>query len=130
VNDVLLPRNPSFVNRLLKHFSDRVSLLTAGKWLIGKHEVVVIRVLSRLIVDSLLREKEWSGLSEKLLEECMLGYCEFVRLMFNYKMEGEVDELLRRIGQLLPSERYRQLILASCQRSVKLAYSSLLRGTL
>jgi hypothetical protein len=45
-------------------------------------------------------------------------------------METEVDELLKKINQLVPFESYRELLFTSAQKSIKNTFTTLLRGTL
>lgn len=107
-----------------------MDLIKQGKWQIGNHEVIIIRILSQLIVDLITKEKAAESVDGELIAIFLSNYCEFIRLMFNYKMEVEVEELLRKINQLLPFERFREPLFESCKRSVTLAYQTLLRGSL
>jgi hypothetical protein len=57
MTDVLLPRNQSFADQLLVLFVERSKRADEGKWAVGAHEVLVVRVLSQLISEAIIRER-------------------------------------------------------------------------
>lgn len=126
VRDVLLPRNPSLLARLLSAFAGKAALVEGGRWLVGSHEVLVVRVLARLIVGCLASKEQ--QVEEKLVSAFLEHYCEFPRVLSGYKMEEEAEELLKLGQQLLIHENYRAQLRDSCGRTLVRAAEGLLGG--
>ena len=55
--DYLIPRNRCFVDQLLQWFVELSKRAEEGKWVVGAHEVLVVRVLSQLISEAFIRER-------------------------------------------------------------------------
>lgn len=103
-NDILLTRSSDLINRLLEVYKNRADKLKEGKWAIGKHEISLLRVISSLAIDHICREKGPKHIQPELLESFLENYCEFARLISNYKMDEEVEDLLKRLTTLLVYE--------------------------
>lgn len=103
-------------------------MASEGKWAVGAHEVLVVRVLSQLLIETLVREKGFNKFNEQNVERCLLTMCEFVRLLIVYKMDNEAEDLLRKLQGLLVLEDARLLIFNSSTQALQRAWALLLKG--
>lgn len=75
VNDILLPRSPALINNLLSVYKERADKLQEGKWAIGKHEISLLRVVSFLAIEHIVKEKGIKHIEPQLLTAFLENYC-------------------------------------------------------
>ena len=56
LRDIILPRNPALLDKLLEIYALKAKLVSQGKWMVGSHEVLTVRVLANLIVGELNKQ--------------------------------------------------------------------------
>jgi hypothetical protein len=87
-------------------------------------------VLTYLVCEVIAREKSLQDFNQKNVELCLQSICEFVRILFAYKMESAAEDLLQRTQALKVISDVRPHLFVSCLKTVQKACSLLLGGKL
>ena len=130
IHDIVLPRNRQFTDELFALLAHKGIMAEKSQWAVGAHQVLILRVLVQLLSQIIVRERSAKQFEGKNVQICLESLCEFVRLLFAYKMEREAEDVLKKAQALLVVEEVRPLIFTSCRKTVKKSCSLLLGGKL
>lgn len=124
IKEEILPRNRSVcLNSLLEIFMESLDRLHKKTWLVGKDEIMRLRVVSDIVVEVLSTQQKIE-IDQAKADSFLSNLCDFILLIYNYKLDSDAEELLKLLSRLVYLEDTNKKVFQSARKSIHTAYET------